>query len=69
LLGFMFCLVLEKTGSLWPVVGLHAFNNAIAYGVAVEDASVSLVLGPLMLAACMLLARLSPPAPVPRHAA
>jgi uncharacterized protein len=69
LLGFMFCLVLEKTGSLWPVVGLHAFNNAIAYGVAVEDASVSLVLGPLMLAACMLLPRLSPPAPVPRHAA
>jgi membrane protease YdiL (CAAX protease family) len=69
LLGFMFCLVLEKTGSLWPVVGLHAFNNAIAYGVAVEDASVSLVLGPLMLVACMLLPRLSPPAPVPRHAA
>ena len=68
-LGFMFCLVYEKTGSLWPVIGLHAFNNAIAYGVAVEDASVSLVLGPLMLAACMLLPRLSPPVPIPRHAA
>jgi uncharacterized protein len=68
-LGFMFCLVLEKTGSLWPVIGLHAFNNAIAYGVAVEDASVSLVLGPLMLAACMLLPRLSQPVPIPRHAA
>ena len=68
-LGFMFCLVYEKAGSLWPVIGLHAFNNAIAYGVAVEDASVSLVLGPLMLAACMLLPRLSPPVPIPRHAA
>jgi CAAX protease family protein len=68
LLGFVFCLVYEKTGSLWPVVGLHAFNNAIAYGVAVEDASVSLVFGPLMLAACMLLPRLSPPVPIPRHA-
>jgi uncharacterized protein len=67
-LGFMFCLVFEKTGSLWPVVALHSFNNAIAYGVAVEDASVSLVLGPLMLAACMLLPRLTPPAPAPRHA-
>jgi hypothetical protein len=67
-LGFVFCLVYEKTGSLWPVVGLHAFNNAIAYGVAVEDASVSLVFGPLMLAACMLLPRLSPPVPIPRHA-
>lgn len=60
-LGFMFCLVYEKTGSLWPVIGLHAFNNAIAYGVAVEDASVSLILGPLMLVACMLLPRLSSP--------
>jgi uncharacterized protein len=68
-LGFVFCLVLEKTGSLWPVIGLHAFNNAIAYGVAVEDASVSLVLGPLMLVACMLLPRLAPPVPIPRHAA
>jgi membrane protease YdiL (CAAX protease family) len=68
-LGFMFCLVLEKTGSLWPVVALHAFNNAIAYGVAVEDATVSVVLGPLMLVACMLLPRLSPAVPIPRHAA
>jgi membrane protease YdiL (CAAX protease family) len=68
-LGFMFCLVLEKTGSLWPVVALHAFNNAIAYGVAVEDAAVSVVLGPLMLVACMLLPRLSAAAPIPRHAA
>ena len=67
-LGFVFCLVYEKTGSLWPVIGLHAFNNAIAYGVAVEDASVSLVLGPLMLVACMVLPRLSPPVPIPRHA-
>jgi uncharacterized protein len=67
-LGFMFCLVYEKTGSLWPVVGLHAFNNAIAYAVAVEDATVSLVLGPLMLAACMLLPRLTAPAPAFRQA-
>ena len=41
----MFCLVYEQTGSLYPVIALHAFNNAIAYGVAVEDAVVSLVLG------------------------
>jgi membrane protease YdiL (CAAX protease family) len=56
-LGFMFCLVLERTGSLYPVIALHAFNNAIAYGAAVEDASVSLVLGPVMLAACALVPR------------
>jgi len=51
-LGFMFCLVYERTGSLYPVIALHALNNAIAFGVTVEDASVSLVLGPLMLLAC-----------------
>ena len=51
-LGFMFCLVYERTGSLYPVIALHALNNAIAFGVTVEDASVSLVLGSLMLIAC-----------------
>jgi hypothetical protein len=53
-LGFTFCLVYERTGSLYPVIALHAFNNAIAYGATVEDASVSLVLGPLMLLGCAL---------------
>ena len=56
-LGFIFCLVLEKTGSLYPVIGMHAFNNAIAFGVTVEDAAVSLVLGPLMLLACAVVPR------------
>ncbi len=51
-LGFMFCLVYERTGSIYPVIALHALNNAIAFGVTVENASVSLVLGPLMLLAC-----------------
>jgi membrane protease YdiL (CAAX protease family) len=57
LLGFIFCLVYERTGSLYPVIALHALNNAIAYGVTVEDASVSLVLGPLMLLACATIPR------------
>jgi uncharacterized protein len=56
-LGFVFCLVLERTGSLYPVIALHALNNAIAFGVTVEDASVSLVLGPLMLVACAVVPR------------
>ena len=56
-LGFMFCLVLERTGSLYPVIALHALNNAIAFGVTVEDATVSLVLGPLMIAGCALVPR------------
>jgi uncharacterized protein len=56
-LGFMFCLVYERTGSLYPVIALHALNNAIAFGVTVEDAAVSLVLGPLMLIACAVVPR------------
>jgi uncharacterized protein len=56
-LGFVFCLVFERTGSLYPVIALHALNNAIAFGVTVEDATVSLVLGPLMLVACTVVPR------------
>ncbi len=56
-LGLMFCLVLERTGSLYPVIALHALNNALAYGEAVDDAAVSVVLGPLMLLACVLAPR------------
>lgn len=56
-LGFIFCLVYEKTDSIYPVIALHALNNAIAFGVTVEDASVSIALGPLMLLACALVPR------------
>ena len=56
-LGFMFCLVYERTGSLYPVIALHALNNAIAFAVTIEDARVSLVLGPLVLLACTLVPR------------
>jgi membrane protease YdiL (CAAX protease family) len=61
-LGFMFCLVYERTGTLYTTIGLHAFNNAIAYGFDADAAGVALVLGPLMLAGCMLAPRfLHPP--------
>ena len=56
-LGFMFCLVYERTGSIYPTIALHALNNAIAFGVTVEDPAVSLVLGPLMLVACSTIPR------------
>jgi membrane protease YdiL (CAAX protease family) len=51
-LGFIFCLVYERTGSIYPTIALHALNNAIAFGATVHDPSVSIVLGPLMLIAC-----------------
>lgn len=57
-LAFMFCLVYERTGTLYTVIGLHALNNAVAYGFAVEEAAPSLVFGPLMLIACTLGPRL-----------
>lgn len=62
-LGFVFCLVYERTKTLYTVIGLHAFNNSLAYGFATETATVSLVLGPLMLIACLIGPRLIHRAP------
>jgi membrane protease YdiL (CAAX protease family) len=56
-LGFLFCLVYERTGSLYPVIAMHAFNNAIAFGVTVHEAWPSLVFGALLLLACALVPR------------
>lgn len=59
LLGFVFCVVYEKTGSLFPVIGMHAFNNSVAYAVQADDGwQVSVVVGPLVLVACVLVPRL-----------
>ena len=65
-LGFMFCLVYERTGSIFPVIALHALNNSLAFGIQVEGWEVSAVLGPLMVLVCMTAPRLTPPAPVLR---
>ena len=58
----MFCLVYQRTGTLFPVIALHAFNNSIAFGVQAEGWEVSAVLAPLVIAACCLLPRATPPA-------
>ena len=65
-LGFMFCLVYEKTGSLYPVIALHALNNALAFGIQAEGWGVSAVFGPLVLLGCLLVPRLTPTTPHPR---
>jgi membrane protease YdiL (CAAX protease family) len=58
-LGFVFCLVYDRTGSLFPSIALHAVNNVVAYAVQVDDGwLVSLPVGVLMLAACALAPRL-----------
>jgi membrane protease YdiL (CAAX protease family) len=61
-LGFVFCLVYERTGSLYPVIALHAINNSLAYGDQADGWEVSAVLGPLMILACVLVPRLVGPA-------
>jgi membrane protease YdiL (CAAX protease family) len=65
-LGFTFCLVYERTGSLYPVIALHALNNALAFAIQAEGWEVSVVLGPLMLLACAAVPRLARPAPALR---
>ena len=57
-LGFMFCLVYERTKTLYTVIGLHTLNNTVAYGAAADAWGVSAVLGSVMLAGCMLGPRL-----------
>src|SRR2546423_640243 len=66
LLGFIFCLVYERTGSIFPTIALHSFNNSIAYAASVHDGwRVSVVLGPLMIAACATVPRLIRAGPRP----
>lgn len=64
-LGFIFCLVYERTGTLYPVIALHAFNNSIAFGAQADGWAVSAVLGPLMIAACALAPRVLGAGPRP----
>jgi uncharacterized protein len=53
LLGFIFCLVYERVGSLYPVIALHSLNNAIAYGAkATGSAAASIILFTFMICAC-----------------
>lgn len=51
-LGFVFCLVYEKTGTLFATIALHSLNNTIAYGVATHDWGVAGGVGGTMLVAC-----------------
>jgi membrane protease YdiL (CAAX protease family) len=64
-LGIVFCLVYERTRSLYPVIALHSLNNSIAYAAQADGGAVSLVFGPLMIAACALVPRFTRTAPSP----
>jgi membrane protease YdiL (CAAX protease family) len=68
LLGFIFCLVYERTGSIYPTIALHSINNTIAYAVQANGGAVSAVLGPAMIAACVLVPRFTGAGPRPAPA-
>jgi membrane protease YdiL (CAAX protease family) len=51
-LGFVFCLVYERTGTLYATIGLHALNNSFAYGAATDNTVVPVILGALVLGTC-----------------
>jgi uncharacterized protein len=56
-LGMIFCLVYERTGSLFPAIAMHTFNNALAFAVQADGWAVSVVVGPIVIAACVLVPR------------
>ena len=59
-LGVIFCLVYEKTGTLFSVIGLHALNNTLAFGAGTGEWAIAGIVGCLTLAACVILPRLLP---------
>ena len=67
-LGVLFCLVYEKTGTLFSVIALHAFNNSIAFGIQTEEWAVAGTAGALVIAGCLLVPRLLAPRAAPAHA-
>ena len=63
-LGVLFCLVYEKTGTLLAPIGMHAFNNAVAFAVQADDGwMVSVVVFPLVFAALVVAGRRLPRGP------
>ena len=61
LLGFGFCLIYERTGTLYTVIALHALNNSVAYGFEAENVAVPVIVGLVMLIGCMVAPRLLHP--------
>jgi membrane protease YdiL (CAAX protease family) len=56
-LGFIFCLVYEKTGTLFSTIALHSLNNFVAYAGGTNNWGVAGAVGGVMLAACIVLPR------------
>jgi uncharacterized protein len=57
MLGVIFCLIYEKTGSLFATIGLHSLNNFLAFGVETGEWAVAGAIGTLMIGACLTVPR------------
>ena len=61
LLGVIFCWTVERTGSLYPAIAMHAFNNALAYGALTRSSDlIPAAIATVALAAVVASARLAP---------
>jgi membrane protease YdiL (CAAX protease family) len=67
-LGVIFCLVYEKTATLFSVIGLHALNNTLALGAGTGEWAIAGIVGVLMLAGCLVAPRRLSPTPAPAAA-
>lgn len=65
MLGVIFCLIYERTGTIFATVSLHALNNFIAFGGSTDEWAVAGIVGGTMLLACTSLPRLLLPAHAP----
>jgi membrane protease YdiL (CAAX protease family) len=68
-LGFVFCLVYEKTGTLFSTIALHSLNNTLAVGVTTHDWGLALSLGAAMVTACLVMPRVLGPGGAPPRTA
>ncbi|MGH2847001.1 MAG: lysostaphin resistance A-like protein [Thermoleophilaceae bacterium] len=66
-LGFVLCLLYERTGSLYPVIAFHSLNNAIAFAAQVggTGALAALAVGCLATGGCLVAAGRQRHAPLP----
>ncbi len=65
-LGVIFCLVYERTGTLFSTIILHGINNALAYGVETHEGWVAAAVLATLVAGCLVAARVIPSG-VPRR--
>ena len=66
-LGFLLCLVYERSGSLFPCIALHALNNAIVSASEFDRVStIALLIGAGMLALCLIGSLVTRATPGPR---